>query len=75
MIGEAGADWNWPFARSLLDLLLEQDAQRRADMHITPQDRVFMAEWYHAIAAYLLAVGDEGGSERASATRRSGSDR
>jgi tetratricopeptide (TPR) repeat protein len=60
MIGEAGADWNWPFARSLLDLLLEEDAHRRVDMHITPHDRVFIAEWYHAIAAYLLAVGDEG---------------
>jgi tetratricopeptide (TPR) repeat protein len=43
VIGEASANWNWPFARSLLDVLPEADP--------------FIPAWYHAIAAYMLGNG------------------
>ncbi len=46
VIGQALLNWNWTFARSLLDLLLTQ-----------PADVVFVGEWYHATAAYMLALG------------------
>ena len=47
VIGETGADWNWPFARSLLDRLPDTEP-------------AFVGEWYHAVAAYLMAAGDQG---------------
>jgi tetratricopeptide (TPR) repeat protein len=47
VIGETGAEWNWPFARSLLDRLADTE-------------RTFVGEWYHAVAAYLMAAGDQG---------------
>jgi tetratricopeptide (TPR) repeat protein len=46
VLGEAVTNWNLPFARSLLDLLRD--------------DRDFVGEWYHAIAAYLFAQGMNG---------------
>jgi tetratricopeptide (TPR) repeat protein len=51
--GESPANWNWPFARSLLDLLL---GGRVTDT--VPADRGFVGDWYHALAAYLFAVGN-----------------
>ena len=51
--GETPANWNWPFARSLLDLLL---GDRVSD--VVPPDRAFAGDWYHALAAYLFAVGN-----------------
>lgn len=44
--GEVFADWNWPFARSLLDLVTPQ-----------PADDPFVAVWYHATAAFMLQKG------------------
>ncbi len=41
VIGEVSADWNWTFARALVDLL--------------EGDREFAGEWYHAVDAYMLA--------------------
>lgn len=40
VIGEVVASWNWPFARSLVELL---------------KGDPFMADWYHATAAYMFA--------------------
>jgi tetratricopeptide (TPR) repeat protein len=45
VVGQASLKWNWTFARSLLDLLKQ------------PADLAFMAEWYHATAAYMLGAG------------------
>jgi tetratricopeptide (TPR) repeat protein len=52
VVGESGADWNWTFARALLDVLLEA----------APNDesRAFTGEWYHAVASFLLAQGTHG---------------
>jgi tetratricopeptide (TPR) repeat protein len=44
IIGEVAANWNWPFARSLVDLLVS--------------DRAFAGQWYHAVGAYMMAAGD-----------------
>jgi tetratricopeptide (TPR) repeat protein len=43
VVGEVSANWNWPFARSLLDMLPDADP--------------FIPAWYHAIAAYMLGNG------------------
>jgi tetratricopeptide (TPR) repeat protein len=45
VIGESPASWNWPFARSLLDVLT------------SPTVDPFVPVWYHAIAAYMLGNG------------------
>ncbi len=45
VIGEMPAEWNWGFARSLLGLL-------------PAGDRAFVAEWFHAVNAYLMFVGN-----------------
>jgi hypothetical protein len=47
VVGETGAEWNWPFARSLLDLLPDTE-------------RAFVAEWYHAVAACMMGSGAHG---------------
>lgn len=39
VIGEVAASWNWPFARSLVELL---------------KGDPFVADWYHATAAYMF---------------------
>lgn len=46
IIGEAVSDWNWPFARSLLDLLFPR-----------PADHPFVRTWYHATTAFMLRQG------------------
>ena len=46
IIGEAYSNWNWPFARSLLDLA-------GANLGADP----FVAIWYHATAAVMLQKG------------------
>jgi tetratricopeptide (TPR) repeat protein len=90
IIGDGPADWNLPFARTLLDELLRPtvhsmtpipcsdevaEALRRAGKAsadcvsgfvgtppVTREDREFVAAWYHAIAAYLFAMGMNGDS-------------
>lgn len=52
VVGEVVASWNWPFARSLLDLLDEGSAG--------PAEDPFVAAWYHATAAYMFASGTYG---------------
>src|SRR5262249_43402514 len=51
IVGERPGNWNWGFARSLLDNLFVHD-------------RAFVAEWYHAVAAYMLANGRHGELEK-----------
>jgi tetratricopeptide (TPR) repeat protein len=46
IIGERISDWNWPFARSLLDLLVSK-----------PADDPFVRTWYHATTAFMLKRG------------------
>jgi tetratricopeptide (TPR) repeat protein len=50
--GEAIANWNWPFARSLVDRLVPAQAPVSA----APLDP-FVASWYHATAAYMFGNG------------------
>jgi tetratricopeptide (TPR) repeat protein len=60
VVGEASLNWNWTFARSLLDLLMAPAGRGRDAKHSdisTPADIAFVAEWYHATAAYMLAAG------------------
>lgn len=53
VIGNGRADWNLPFARSLLDMLLNltEDSQAAA---------AFVAAWYHAVSAFLFFNGQYG---------------
>lgn len=44
VLGTAYADWNWAFARSLLDELI-----------VLKGHDPFIGEWYHAVASYLFA--------------------
>ncbi|HMC78483.1 MAG TPA: tetratricopeptide repeat protein [Vicinamibacterales bacterium] len=44
--GAVAAEWNWPFARSLLDLILPH-----------PGDDPFVAAWYHATSAVMFKQG------------------
>jgi tetratricopeptide (TPR) repeat protein len=53
VLGDAKADWNLPFARSLLDVLLGGGRGR-----VPQDDRVFVGEWYHAVSAFLFASGN-----------------
>jgi tetratricopeptide (TPR) repeat protein len=46
ILGEVMSDWNWPFARSLLDLIFPK-----------PADDPFVGTWYHATAAFMLRQG------------------
>jgi tetratricopeptide (TPR) repeat protein len=52
IVGQSRADWNWGFARYLLDLLLPSAVRTIA------ADREFVAAWYHAANAYLMATGN-----------------
>jgi tetratricopeptide (TPR) repeat protein len=51
IVGEVRANWNWVFARDLLDELIQPSAAK---------ERMFVAAWYHATAAYLFANGKYG---------------
>ena len=49
ILGSVTADWNWPFARSLLDQLSPR-----------PAGDPFVATWYHATLAFMLGKGRYG---------------
>jgi tetratricopeptide (TPR) repeat protein len=49
VVGEVHADWNWPFARSLIDQLLVIDTDGRPE--------AFASDWYHATTAFMLRNG------------------
>ena len=63
VVGHRPLDWNWTFARSLLDLLVRADPNtgtfKPSDI-ATAADLEFVAQWYHATAAYMLAMGKHG---------------
>jgi hypothetical protein len=63
VVGRTALNWNWTFARSLLDVLVPPDSSSgsfaRSDI-ATTGDRLFVATWYHATSAYLLAIGKHG---------------
>jgi tetratricopeptide (TPR) repeat protein len=46
ILGEVRANWNWPFARSLLDLVEPK-----------PAEDPFVPAWYHATTAFMFANG------------------
>jgi hypothetical protein len=46
ILGSVAADWNWPFARSLLDQLAPRPARDP-----------FVGTWYHATLSYMLWKG------------------
>ena len=46
ILGETAMEWNWPFARSLVDLVLASQ----------PDDQ-FAATWYHTTAAFMFQRG------------------
>jgi tetratricopeptide (TPR) repeat protein len=70
-IGTSTVNWNLPFARSLLDMLLNQGSQGDREelcpdkicspaepiVRASDDDVAFVLRWYHAMAAYLLATG------------------
>ena len=49
VIGQSAADWNWPFARGIVDLVL-----RVAPPGDGP---AFAANWYHTTSAFMLGNG------------------
>jgi len=53
VLGTIYADWNWPFARSLLDELTQTHTP---PLDVSPQPTdPFVGEWYHAVASHLFA--------------------
>ncbi len=48
--GETPRDWNWPFARSLLDSKMFERAE-------VAWPRAFVTRWYHATAAFMFRNG------------------
>ena len=58
ILGRDVATWNWPFARSLLDLLSAGPAKKIfSDGRPNPATDPFVSEWYHATTAYMFARG------------------
>jgi tetratricopeptide (TPR) repeat protein len=69
LLGTGVVDWNWVFARSLLDQIVHGFAQGRggscvdaqciggARASITSVEEPFIAAWYHATTAYMFAQG------------------
>jgi len=53
-VGSGIGDWNWPFARDLLDRLVSRSNEERDP---------FLGAWYHAIAAWMLSKGLYGDAE------------
>src|SRR5262249_26526574 len=49
IISDAAVNWNLPFARSLLDVLV------KPPVPAGHEEYEFVASWYHAVAAFLLA--------------------
>jgi tetratricopeptide (TPR) repeat protein len=60
IVGEVLANWNWVFARSLLDELMPAPIPQGAGPDAGAKQREFVRAWYHATAAYLFANGKYG---------------
>jgi tetratricopeptide (TPR) repeat protein len=56
VVGEVISTWNWPFARSLIDLL-SAGRQPRKDGRPDVATDPFVSTWYHATTAYMFASG------------------
>ena len=58
ILGHAVSTWNWPFARSLLDLLSAGSVRRIfSDGKPARATDPFVSAWYHATTAYMFARG------------------
>ena len=57
-LGNTLSDWNWPFARSLLALLLPM--ARGSVESWKPADDPFVGTWYHATTAFMFQRGSPG---------------
>ncbi len=58
ILGEDISTWNWPFARSLLDLLgAGRERKIFTDGRPEPATDPFVSAWYHATTAYMFANG------------------
>jgi tetratricopeptide (TPR) repeat protein len=60
VLGETAASWNWPFARSLLDLVDAGRAERSDSGAPRSARDPFISAWYHATTAYMFAGGAYG---------------
>ncbi len=71
VLGEVPAMWMWPFARSLADLLIPEPrptvdrcvgagclGSERGSSSGAEANARFVREWYHTVAAYMLANGE-----------------
>ena len=63
ILGDVAASWNWPFARWLVDYLLQEN-QVFGPCHgadcagvAAPAASPFIGSWYHATIAYMFANG------------------
>jgi tetratricopeptide (TPR) repeat protein len=56
-IGERLSTWNWPFARSLLDLLGVTSGKSFLRGRVQVATDAFVSTWYHATTAYMFAEG------------------
>ena len=56
VVGEVVSTWNWPFARSLIDLL-SAGRRPRADGRPDVATNPFVSAWYHDATAYMFASG------------------
>jgi tetratricopeptide (TPR) repeat protein len=61
VLGDVAASWSWPFARFLLDLVPTGRTETPASgaEPVRAADP-FVARWYHATSAYMLAAGTYG---------------
>lgn len=59
VLGQVVSTWNWPFARSLLDLVGAERAEKRVPGMARPAPATdpFVSAWYHATTAYMFASG------------------
>ena len=63
VLGESTSTWNWPFARSLLDLLSAESPRKIfSDGRPARGTDPFVSQWYHATTAYMFARGLYGDS-------------
>ena len=57
ILGEAVASWNWPFGRSLLDLVGKDKRALQQARKSRSEPDPFVSAWYHATTAYMFANG------------------
>jgi tetratricopeptide (TPR) repeat protein len=61
ILGDVASNWNWAFARALLDRLSRTDISvAGAFYRLSQTDESFAGGWYHATTAYMFASGQYG---------------